>query len=298
MKIKLVEVGLRDGLQNESVTLPTEVKKEIAVRLLHAGVKHLEVSSFVSPKWIPQLKDAEELFHLLPVRDDVTYRALVPNLKGLTRALMTPASEYAVFMSASESHNLKNINKNIADTLITIKEVVQLATEKGKPVRGYVSTVFGCPYEGNIAMSQVVHICEQLIEMGIYEISLGDTIGVATPKRVKEVIQSVRQSVPLHQLAGHFHDTRGMGVVNSYVAVEEGITTLDSAIGGLGGCPYAPGASGNVSTEDLVYLFDREGIETGLNLTELNETSLFLQEIFAKPLPSKVFQSYVAQKEA
>jgi hydroxymethylglutaryl-CoA lyase len=294
--VKIVEVGLRDGLQNEPVTLATEVKQELIERLFQSGIKHLEVTSFVHPKWIPQLSDADRLASGLP-RLPVTYRALVPNLRGLKRALDTRIDEYAVFLSASESHNQKNINKSIRDTIPVLREVVQLAHQHGKRVRGYVSTVFGCPYEGDVPLQNVVRICEQLLDMGVYEISLGDTIGVAAPLEVKNRLKDIMSAVPASKLAGHFHDTRGTGLANAYVCLEEGIHTLDTSFGGLGGCPYAPGAAGNLATEDLVYMLNRQGIDTGIDLDRLCETSLYVQKHLGKPLPSKVLQSYAAKKK-
>lgn len=296
MDVKIVEVGLRDGLQNEPVTLATEVKQELIERLFQAGIKHLEVTSFVHPKWIPQLSDADLLASRLP-RLPVTYRALVPNLLGLKRALDTEIDEYAVFLSASETHNRKNINKSIRDTIPVLKEVVQLAHQKGKRVRGYISTVFGCPYEGDVPLKNVVSICEQLLDMGVYEISLGDTIGVAAPLEVKTRLKELLTVVPASKLAGHFHDTRGTGLANAYVCLEAGVFTLDASFGGLGGCPYAPGAAGNLATEDLVYMLERQGVKTGIDLDQLCETSLYAEKHLGKPLSSKVLKSYTAKKE-
>ena len=296
MDVKIVEVGLRDGLQNEPVTLATEVKQELIERLFQAGIKHLEVTSFVHPKWIPQLSDADLLASRLP-RLPVTYRALVPNLLGLKRALDTEIDEYAVFLSASETHNRKNINKSIRDTIPVLKEVVQLAHQKGKRVRGYISTVFGCPYEGDVPLKNVVSICEQLLDMGVYEISLGDTIGVAAPLEVKTRLKELLTVVPASKLAGHFHDTCGTGLANAYVCLEAGVFTLDASFGGLGGCPYAPGAAGNLATEDLVYMLERQGVKTGIDLDQLCETSLYAEKHLGKPLSSKVLKSYTAKKE-
>ncbi|AUS09358.1 hydroxymethylglutaryl-CoA lyase [Laceyella sacchari] len=296
MQIKLVEVGLRDGLQNERIILGTEDKVRVAKGLLAAGVRHLEVTSFVSPRWIPQLADATQLAHQLPSLADVVYRALVPNRKGAERAAQTPIHEWAVFMSASETHNRKNINKSISDTYPVLREVMEMAKEQGIRVRGYVSTVFGCPYEGKVSTAQVLRVCEQLLQMGVYEISLGDTIGVATPKAVKSLLQECQQHIPLTQIAGHFHDTRGTGLTNAYTALEMGVRTLDTSLGGLGGCPYAPGASGNLATEDVLYLLQQEGIDTGIDLARVCETSEFVQTKCRRPLPSKVLQSHLAQK--
>ncbi|PTX51254.1 hydroxymethylglutaryl-CoA lyase [Melghirimyces profundicolus] len=295
-KVKLVEVGLRDGLQNESRSLPTEVKVTIANLLIDAGVKELEVTSFVHPKWVPQLADAAELANSLPRRPDVCCRALVPNRKGLERALDTNIDEFAVFLSASETHNRKNINKGIRETYPVLEEVVREATAKGKRVRGYVSTVFGCPYEGEVPLSNTAEIVNRLLEMGVYEISLGDTIGVATPRQVKEKLKALTREVPADRLAGHFHDTRGTALVNAYVCLEQGITTLDSAFGGLGGCPYAPGAAGNVATEDLVYMLEGMGVETGIDLEALCEAGWLAEKQLGKKLPSKVLQSVAAKR--
>ncbi|MDA8351735.1 MAG: hydroxymethylglutaryl-CoA lyase [Firmicutes bacterium] len=296
-EVTLVEVGLRDGLQNEATPLSTAMKRELAERLIAAGVKEMEVTSFVHPRWIPQLADAVDFACSLPERSDVCYRALVPNRKGLERALATPIDEYAVFLSASESHNRKNINKGIAETYPVLEEVVKEALHQGKRVRGYVSTVFGCPYEGDVSVGQTVEICERLLKMGVYEISLGDTIGVATPIQVKEKLKTLTRHVPPERLAGHFHDTRGTALVNAYVALEEGITTLDSAFGGMGGCPYAPGAAGNAATEDMVYMLEGMGIDTGIDLDALCEASLLAEKALGKPLPSKVLQSFSATKQ-
>jgi hydroxymethylglutaryl-CoA lyase len=297
-QVTIVEVGLRDGLQNESVILSVDVKRRIAEGLIRAGIKEIEATSFVHPRWVPQLADAAELASRLPRKQGVRYRALVPNAKGLERALSTPIDEYAVFLSASETHNRKNINKSIDETYPVLAEVVERAQSAGKRVRGYVSTVFGCPYEGDVPVSQVVQVCERLLAMGVYEISLGDTIGVATPKKVKETLRVLLRHIPAERLAGHYHDTRGTALVNAYVSLELGIRILDGAFGGLGGCPYAPGASGNVATEDLVYFLEQEGIETGINLEALCRVSVEVQKEIGRPLPSKVLQSVIAEWSA
>lgn len=297
MKIKIVEVGLRDGLQNEHKLVPTELKKMIIYKLLKAGVRHIEVTSFVHPKWIPQLADAEEVLSDLPDNHDGSYSALVPNIKGMDRAANFSLHEVAVFMSASESHNQKNINKSIQETFPVLDPVIELARFHGKRVRGYVSTVFGCPYEGKVPLSNVMKVCEQLFHMGVEEISLGDTIGVATPNQVKEVLTQLFNQFPSSQFAGHFHDTRGMGLLNAYVALECGISVLDTSFGGLGGCPYAPGAAGNLATEDLVYLLQGMGVETGIDLDLLCEGSQMVGDFLEKPLPSKVLQSVLSSKQ-
>lgn len=293
-EVTIVEVGLRDGLQNETASLPTEVKRKIAAGLVRAGVTEIEATSFVHPRWVPQLADADQLAFALPQHPGIRYRALVPNRRGLERALETPLDEFAVFLSASETHNRKNINKGIAETYSVLAEVVELAQARGKRVRGYVSTVFGCPYEGAVPVDQVARVCERLFAMGVYEVSLGDTIGVATPNQVKMVLQELARAFGAERLAGHFHDTRGTALVNAYVALEVGITTLDSSFGGLGGCPYAPGAAGNVATEDLVYMLEGMGISTGIDLDALCHISSYAQKEIGRPLPSKVLQSFLA----
>ncbi|TCS94643.1 hydroxymethylglutaryl-CoA lyase [Hazenella coriacea] len=295
--ITIVEVGLRDGLQNEDQILDTAIKREILDRLIRSGIRHMEVTSFVHPRWIPQLADAEQLAGDLPFHSAVTYRALVPNRKGLERALQSSVDEFAIFMSASETHNFKNINKSITETYPVLQEVVEEAIKHGKKVRGYVSTVFGCPYEGEVAISQVAKVCERLFQMGVYEVSLGDTIGVATPIQVKEVLKKLFTQFPAGSLAGHFHDTHGTGLANAYTALESGLTTLDTSFGGLGGCPYAPGAAGNLATEDLVYLLHGMGIETGIDLELLCETSAWVEQKLGKQLPSKVLKSIIGKKE-
>jgi hydroxymethylglutaryl-CoA lyase len=297
MQVKIVEVGLRDGLQNEQKIVPTELKRIALEKLLQAGIRHIEVTSFVHPKWIPQLADAEELLKDLPDNKDGTYSVLIPNMKGMDRATSYPLDEVAVFMSASESHNLKNINKSIQDTFSVLQPVVDAARSKGKKVRGYISTVFGCPYEGKVSVSSVVSICEQLFQMGVDEISLGDTIGIATPNQVKEVLSQLFSQFPSTQFAGHFHDTRGTGLANAYVSLECGISVLDTSFGGLGGCPYAPGAAGNLATEDLVYLLHGMGVKTGINLEQLCEVSQMMGEYLGKPLPSKVLQSVISSRQ-
>lgn len=296
MQIKLVEVGLRDGLQNEQVILATEDKVKVVKGLIDAGIRHLEVTSFVSPKWIPQLADASQLADRLPMVGDVVYRALVPNRRGAERAGQTMIHEWAVFVSASETHNRKNINKSIDDTFPVLREVMELAKQQGIRVRGYVSTAYGCPYEGDVPIARVIDVCERLLQLGVYEISLGDTIGVATPKAVKELLKACQRHIPLEQIAAHFHDTRGTGLVNAYQALALGIRTLDTSLGGLGGCPYAPGAAGNLATEDVLYLLEQEGVETGIDLAGVCETSRFIQTRCRRILPSKVLQSYLARK--
>ncbi|WP_286884363.1 hydroxymethylglutaryl-CoA lyase [Aneurinibacillus sp. UBA3580] len=290
-RVTLFEVGPRDGLQNEKDSVPTSVKVELIERLVSAGIRHIEATSFVNPKWIPQLADAVDVLNQLHREDDVVYSALVPNLKGLERARQTGIREIAVFMSASESHNKSNINKTIEETYPVLQEVVEAAIAEGMRVRGYVSTAFGCPYEGEVSLSAVARVTEKLLRMGVYEVSIGDTIGVGTPGQVKERFISLIEQFGAARLAGHFHDTRGTGLVNVYAALEAGIRTFDSSIAGLGGCPYAPGASGNISTEDLVYMLHGMGIETGVQLEKLVETGAFMERVLNRTLPSRVLQA-------
>jgi hydroxymethylglutaryl-CoA lyase len=295
MKVKVVEVSLRDGLQNETEIFPTTIKLELIKRLIAANLIDIEVTSFVHPKWIPQLADAEQLLVNLPSHHKINYRALVPNTKGFERIKAPPLSEIAVFISASQTHNMKNVNKTIAASLNQIKEIINLASISHLPVRAYISCVFGCPYEGHVSLHVVEELCRELFDLGVYEVSLGDTIGVAVPQQVKQVLHSLQSSYN-GKLAVHFHDTKGLALVNCFVSLEQGITTFDSSLGGLGGCPYAPGASGNVATEELVTMLHGVGVGTGIDLTELCETAAWLEHIRKKPLPSKVLRSYLAKK--
>jgi hydroxymethylglutaryl-CoA lyase len=295
MTVKIVEVGLRDGLQNETQIYPTSVKIKLLNKLLAANITEIEVTSLVHPKWIPQLADAEQLLAQLPQTQQANFRALVPNVRGLERMQDTPISEIAVFISASPSHNQKNGNKSIVESLAQISDIMQLVKAKPLAVRAYISCVFGCPYEGDVSLQVVDQLCDTLLQMGIYEISLGDTIGVAVPKQVQHVIQSL-QSAYGGKLAVHFHDTNGLALVNAYVAWENGITAFDSSIGGLGGCPYAPGASGNVATEELVTLFHGLGVETGIDIEKLCQAAAWMENQRNKPLPSKVLRQYAASK--
>ncbi len=299
VKVQIVEVGPRDGLQNESAIVPAEAKIALIHKLLDAGLERIEASSFVNPRWIPQLADAEEVLRgILPVeKKGVQISALVPNVRGLERARQCGLDEIALFMSASESHNRKNINKSIAETFPVLAEVAKEALALGMRVRGYVSTVFGCPYEGDVPVDNSRRVTDALLEMGVYEVSLGDTIGVATPKQVHEIFAELVKDVTTERLAGHFHDTRGTGLANVVAALEEGIRTFDSSIGGLGGCPYAPGAAGNISTEDLVYMLHGMGYETGVDLNRLTEAGAYIQEQLGRELSSKVLKANLAKRQ-
>jgi len=287
-RVQLKEVGPRDGLQNEKTFIPTANKMQLINRLSETGLDYIEVTSFVNPKWIPQLADALEVLKAIKRHSNVTYAALVPNVKGLERALEVNIDEVSVFMSASEGHNRSNINKSIHDTFPMIKEVVEGALAAGKTVRGYISTVIACPYDGDTEPEQVVRVAEKLFDMGISEISLGDTIGVGVPTNVEALLKEMLRHFKAEQLAMHFHDTRGAALANVMTSLSYGITKFDSAIGGLGGCPYAKGASGNVATEDLLYLLHEMGIETGVQLDRITETALYLERVLGKKLTSKL----------
>ncbi|KWW21103.1 MULTISPECIES: hydroxymethylglutaryl-CoA lyase [Peribacillus] len=294
-KVTIKEVGPRDGLQNEQVIIPTQNKIDWIDQLSETGLSYIEVTSFVHPKWIPQLSDAVQVAKGIKRNPDITYAALVPNERGLEAALEGEIDEISVFMSSSETHNLKNINKSISDTLPILKKVIDGAANSGKTVRGYVSTVFGCPYEGEVSMEQVFRVCDQLFDYGISEVSLGDTIGVASPRQVASFLENAVKRYDLSRIALHFHDTRGMALANVLQALQYGVDTFDSSLGGLGGCPYAPGASGNVATDDLVHMLHNMGIQTGINQEKLIKAASMMQSCLEKPLPSHQMAVYNAQ---
>ena len=289
--IQIVEVGPRDGLQNESKIVPTDSKAEFIQLLVAAGLKDIEVASFVHPKRIPQLADADALIPLLKPKPGVRYSALVPNMKGLDRAIDAGLRRIAVFTAASETFNQKNINMGIDESIAVFKPVVERALAEGMSVRGYVSTCFVCPYEGQISKEKVGHVVKALFELGVDEVSIGDTIGAATPRDVETTGAHLISQFPIDKLAMHFHDTYGLAVANVYQSLEMGFAKFDSSAGGLGGCPYAPGASGNVATEDLLYLFDRLGIETGVSLAGIRRASYFIAAELGRALPSRVLQT-------
>ncbi|MBU7316614.1 hydroxymethylglutaryl-CoA lyase [Paenibacillus oleatilyticus] len=288
--VTIKEVGPRDGLQNEKVFVSTEDKIAWINQLSGTGMKSIEITSFVNPKWIPALADASEVAKGIERVPGIVYSALVPNRQGLERALEADVDEAAVFMSASETHNLRNINKSIDATFPILREVVQEALSAGKSVRGYVSTVFGCPYEGPVFIDEVIRVSETLFDMGIGELSLGDTIGIANPKQVQGVLDVLLKRFDTGKLALHFHDTRGTALANILVSLDMGITTFDASVGGLGGCPYAPGASGNVASEDLLYMLDTMGIQTGVHPEKLLAAARFIQEKIGRALPSRNLQ--------
>lgn len=287
-RVRIVEVGPRDGLQNEKQRVPTEVKIELIDRLGAAGLPAVELTSFVSPRWIPQLADAEDVLAGVDFRPGTDYPVLVPNMKGLDRALNSGVREIAVFTAASDSFNQHNINADIEESLERIAAVVAAARSADIKVRAYVSCVLGCPYEGDIAPSRVVDVSSRLMDLGCYEVSLGDTIGAGTPLLARRLVEAVAGKVPLSQLAVHFHDTRGQALANILACLQVGVTTVDAAVGGLGGCPYARGATGNVATEDLVYMLHGMGIETGVDPDGLMEASLFISDALGRRPTSKL----------
>jgi len=293
--VTLKEVGPRDGLQNEKAHMATADKVQLVNLLSQTGLNYIEVTSFVHPKWIPQLADAVEVLQAIKRQKDITYAALVPNMRGLERALQAEVDEVSVFMSASESHNQSNINKTINETFPILQKVVVEAKAAHKKVRGYISTVIGCPYEGYIQPEKVLRVTEKLLEMGVDEISLGDTIGVGVPTQVENLLEELLKRYPAENFAMHFHDTRGTALANIVKSLEMGITKFDSALGGLGGCPYAKGASGNVATEDLLYLLDEMGIKTGVELNKVLEAALFIEQKLGKTVASK--QMAIARNE-
>ncbi len=294
--VSIVEVSPRDGLQNEGVVVPVEGKKRLIDALIAAGLTRIEVTSFVSPKWVPQLADAADLCAALRGADGafpegVIFSALCPNAKGLERALDAKLPEVAVFLSASETHNRKNVNKAIATTLAVFREIVPPARQAGLRVRAYVSTVWGCPYEGPVAIDRVVGIARELVELGCYQVSFGDTIGVGTPRQTRDIVTRLRAELEVQQIALHFHDTRGTALVNALVGLELGVRTFDASVGGVGGCPYAPGAAGNLATEDLVYMLDGMGVRTGVDLGKLIEAGQVAERLLGRALPGKVHQA-------
>lgn len=290
------EVGPRDGLQNESLGLSTDEKIALIEALIEAGLRRIEVTSFVSPKWIPQLADADELLKRLGSREGCTFSALVPNVKGLTRAQAAGLREAAIFISATETHSKKNINKTIAEAMKVAAEVASVATQNDMRVRGYLSCVWGCPYEGKVTLSRVVDLCRRLADDGIYQLSLGDTIGVGTPSQTETILEEVMKFIPPERLALHLHDTRGTALANALVGLSANITTFDSSIGGLGGCPYAPGAAGNLATEDLVFMLNGMGIRTGVDLDKLVEVGASAQKMIGRKLPGKYLQAALGQR--
>lgn len=286
--VKIVEVSPRDGLQNEAQIIPTDVKIELINQLSATGLTTIEATSFVSPKWIPQLADGADVLRGMEQKPGLHYPVLIPNTKGLERALAAGAKEVAIFTTPSEAFSQKNTNCSVAESMARMAEIVILAKQHNVPVRAYISCVLGCPYEGEIAPSKVVQQALSLFEMGCYEISLGDTIGVGTPLKTRKLLQLVSEKVPVKQLAVHFHDTYGQALVNIYEALNNGISVIDSSVAGIGGCPYAKGASGNVATEDVLYLLHGLGIETNVDLQKMLAVGRFISKKLGRQPQSKV----------
>ena len=295
-QVTLMDVSPRDGLQSEPVFVPTEKKVVLIDALIDAGLRRIEVTSFVSPKWVPQMADHDELMRSLQRRPGVTYPVLTPNLQGFEAALAAGADHVAVFAAASESFSRKNINCSIAESIERFLPVMTAARERGVKVRGYVSCVIGCPYEGDIAPQQVAAVSQRLIDIGCHEVSLGDTIGVGTPASVRRMLDAVAALVPLAQLAGHYHDTYGMAVANVFASYQFGLRCFDSSVAGLGGCPYAKGATGNVATEDVVYLLHGLGAETGIDLSRLVDTAEWISAQLDRAPASRVSRALIAKR--
>jgi len=286
--VSIVEVGPRDGLQNESTPIPVQAKISLIERLASSGLKHIECGSFVSPKWVPQMDASAEVLKSLQRQPGVIYSALTPNLKGLEGAINAGADQVAIFTAASETFCQKNINCSIAESIERFLPVIEKARDHNLPVRAYVSCIHSCPYEGRIAAEDVADLAHQLLELGCYEISLGDTIGVATPTETRCLLDVVGQTVPKNQTALHFHDTYGQAIANIYAALEQGYRIFDSSVAGLGGCPYAEGASGNVATEDVVYMLNGAGMHTGIDLDLLIESGHYICQVLDRDSQSKV----------
>lgn len=286
--VRIVEVGPRDGLQNEKSIIAARDKIELINRLSDTGLACIEATSFVSPKWIPQLADAAEVFAGITRKPGVSYPVLVPNEQGFDRALAAGATEVAVFSAASEAFNQKNINASIDESMERFKPILLRATSLGVKVRGYVSTVLGCPYQGDVPVADVVRVARRMHDLGCYEISLGDTIGIGTPVKARDMLRAVADAVPMSALAVHFHDTRGQALANILACLEEGVRVVDSAVSGTGGCPYAKGASGNVATEDVVYMIEGMGMDTGVDLRRLVDTGRWLSALLGRASGSKV----------
>ena len=293
--VRLVEVGPRDGLQNETQIVPTNIKIEFIDQLSETGLSSIEVTSFVSPKWIPQIADNSQVFARINKKNHIHYSALVPNLKGLEQAIEAGVNEIAIFCAASETFSRININCSIAQSLEQYKRVVEVAKQNSIRVRGYISCVLGCPYEGYISPEKISLIAKELFQIGCYEISLGDTIGIGTPLGVKKLIAKVKEYVPIENIAVHFHDTYGQAITNIFVALQQGICVVDGSVAGLGGCPYAKGASGNVASEDVVYLLQGLNIESGIDLVKLCQAGIYISDHLNRTTESKVARVLAAK---
>lgn len=290
-RVTVVEVGPRDGLQNEAATIGAADRIEFIARLGAAGLPVIEAGAFVSPKWVPQMAGTADVFAGLARRPGVRYPALVPNAAGLERAAASGVDEIAIFAASSESFSQRNLNQGIEASLAAYREVTAAARVRGIRVRAYLSTAFGCPFEGAVSQARVAAIAESLVEMGAFEVSVSDTIGIAHPGQVPAVVEAVAARIPLERIALHFHDTRGTALANVLAALELGVATFDSSAGGLGGCPYAPGATGNLATEDLIYMLDGLGVHTGVSLPAVVEASAFIEPLVGHPLPSRYYRA-------
>jgi hydroxymethylglutaryl-CoA lyase len=291
-QVRIVEVGPRDGLQNEKQAIPTTAKIQLIEQLVDAGLTYIEAGSFVNPKWVPQMADSADVFAGINRKANITYAALVPNLQGYERALAVNANEVAIFAAASEAFSQKNINCSISESIKRFEALISAAQAQKIPVRGYISCVAGCPYSGDVDPATVTTIAKELLAMGCYEISLGDTIGVGTAGQIKKLIEAVAQDIPIEKLAVHMHDTYGQALANIYASLAMGVSVIDSSVAGLGGCPYAAGASGNVATEDLVYLLNGLGIMHGVDLPKLIQAGNFISKVLNKPNQSKAAQAF------
>ncbi len=296
-EVKIIEVGVRDGLQNETTSVPTDIKLELIERLIKSGVSVIEATSFVSPKWVPQMADHQQILERLPKNNSINFPVLTPNMQGFENAVAVGAKEVAVFAAASESFSQKNINCSIEDSIQRFNPIFTRAQELGIKVRGYVSCVLGCPYEGEISPDKVSEVADQLYQAGAYEISLGDTIGVGTITKTQSLIESVKKVVPIANIAVHFHDTYGQALTNIYAALQLGIKNIDSSVAGLGGCPYAKGASGNVATEDVVYMLNGLGITSGVDLNTLVQAGDFISQFLKRQNNSKVARAILAKNQ-
>lgn len=292
-RVSIYEVSPRDGLQNEAAQVATHAKVRLIEALVVAGLSRIEVTSFVSAKWVPQMADADQVMRMLARTPGVRFSALCPNARGLDRARAAGVHEVAVFVSSSETHNLRNVNKTVKQTLDAFREVIEPARAEGMEVRAYVSTVWGCPYEGEVPVERSLAIAKELLDRGCYQVSLGDTIGVGTPLKTRRLLDAFLKEIPAQKLALHLHDTRGTALANVLVGLEMGITDVDSSVAGLGGCPYAPGAAGNLATEDLVYALDGMGIETGIDLDKLWLAGQVAEAVVGRELPGKVHKAGV-----
>lgn len=295
-QVKIVEVGPRDGLQNEATAVPTDVKVELINRLSECGLRVVEATSFVSPKWVPQMADASDVMRRITRRPGLSFPVLTPNLKGFESALAVHAEEVAIFAAASESFSQRNINCSIAESIERFVPVIEAAKAHNIRVRGYVSCVLGCPYEGEISHDIVANVAQTLYQLGCYEISLGDTIGAGTPVKARHMIEAVARKVPMEKLAAHFHDTYGQALANLYAVLDLGIATIDSSVAGLGGCPYAAGASGNVATEDVVYMLNGLGIESGVDLEKLIDAGAYISNVIGRQPASRVAQAFLKKR--